>query len=90
MARKPANLSWLGFTKEQAELLDFIDHVGNNAWCRNGQTDALMPNLLRDCAEAGLSLPQIKEAMASIGYSKDALHELDRWEAKRSTGKFGR
>jgi hypothetical protein len=89
VARKPRNLAWLGFTKEQAELLDFLDHVGNNGWARNGQTEELMPNLLRECAVAELSLPQIKASMASIGYSKDSLHQLDRWESKRTTGKFG-
>jgi hypothetical protein len=49
-----------------------------------------MPSLLRDLARAGLSLAQIKAAMASIGYGKTALHQLDRWESKRTTGKFGR
>jgi hypothetical protein len=41
-------------------------------------------------APAGLSLAQVKEAMASIGYSKQALHELEWWESKRTTGRFGR
>jgi len=49
-----------------------------------------MPKLLGDFEAAGLSLTQIKEAMESIGYSKRALHQLDRWESKRTTGKFGR
>ena len=89
MARKPANLSWIGFTPEQAELLDRIDFYGNNAWSRTGQTEALMPKLLSDCEREGLSLHRLKEAMASIGYGKDALHQLDRWESKRTTGKFG-
>jgi hypothetical protein len=43
-----------------------------------------------DLEQAGLPLVQVKEAMASIGYGKHALHELDRWESKRTTGKFGR
>ena len=76
--------------KRQAELLDFLDHLGNNGWARNSQTEALMPKLLGDLEQAGLPLVQVKEAMASIGYGKQALHELDRWESKRTTGKFGR
>ena len=90
MTRKPPNVSRLGFTKRQAELLDFLDHLGNNGWARNSQTEALMPKLLGDLEQAGLPLVQVKEAMASIGYGKQALHELDRWESKRTTGKFGR
>jgi hypothetical protein len=82
VTRKPPNVSWLGFTKRQAELLDFLDHLGNNGWARNSQTEALMPKLLGDLEQAGLPLVQVKEAMASIGYGKQALHELDRWESK--------
>ena len=41
--RKPSNVSWLGFTQDQARLLDFLDHLGNNGWATNSQTDALMP-----------------------------------------------
>lgn len=90
MTRKPPNVSWLGFTKRRAELLDFLDHLGNNGWARNSQTEALMPKQLGDLEQADLPLVQVKEAMASIGYGKQALHELDRWESKRTTGKFGR
>lgn len=90
MANKPQNFQWLGFTDEQIQLLDFIDHLGNNAWDRNGQTDAIMTKVLDDCAEAGINIDQIVEAMRSIGYSRQALHQLRRWESKRTTGKFGR
>lgn len=90
MARKPHNLAWLGFTAEQADLLDFIDHLGNNGWDRNGQTDEVMPSVLDDVQASGMTLAQVKEAMRSIGYHKDDLHMLDRWESKRTTGKFGR
>lgn len=90
MARKPDNFQWIGFDEEQIKLLDFIDFVGNNGWDRNGQTNALMPNLLRECEEAGLTLPRILSAMQSIGYSRNALHQLERWESKRLTGKFGK
>ncbi len=90
MALKPENLAWLGFSKEQSELLDFIDFVGNNGWDRNGQTETLMPNVLREVQEAGLTVEQVKDAMRSIGYGEQALHMLDRWESKRTTGKFGR
>lgn len=68
MALKPPNVSWLGFTKEQAELLDFLDYVGNNGWDRNGQTEELMPNVLAQVEQAGLTLAQVKEALKSIGY----------------------
>jgi hypothetical protein len=30
MARRPANVSWLGFTAPQADLLDLLDFLGNN------------------------------------------------------------
>ena len=90
MTRKPPNLEWLGFTKDQAELLDFLDHLGNNGWDRNGQTEAIMPSVLADCWEAGLTMQQVQQAMKSIGYSGQALHQLDRWESKRTTGRFGR
>jgi len=90
VARKPPNFTWLGFTQEQVGLLSFLDFIGNNAWSRNSQTEEVMPRLLDRFEQAGVPLAQIKEAMASIGYEKDALHELDRWESKRTTGKFGK
>jgi hypothetical protein len=90
MARKPAGHPWQGFTQEQAELLEFLDHLGNNGWARNPQSEELMPKLMGDLCATGLSVEHIKEAMANIGYSKDALHQLDRWESKRTTGRFGR
>jgi hypothetical protein len=90
MTRKPSGYSWPDATPKQAELLDRLDFYGNNGWSRNPQTDALMPGLLEACAQAGLSLEQVKKAMAAIGYGKVALHELDRWESKRTTRKFGR
>lgn len=90
MARKPPNMSWIGYTEPQGDLLDFIDHLGNNGWARNSQTEEVMPKLLAECAESNLSVAQIKGAMKAIGYGKHALHELDRWESKRTTGRFGR
>jgi len=90
VARKPPNFTWLGFTEEQVRLLNHLDFVGNNAWSRTGQTEEVMPALLGDFERVGLQLARVKEAMASIGYSKDALHQLDRWESKRTTGKFGK
>ncbi|HEU4542711.1 MAG TPA: hypothetical protein VFR23_16400 [Jiangellaceae bacterium] len=30
MARRPADFTWIGFTPEQVELLEFLDHLGNN------------------------------------------------------------
>jgi hypothetical protein len=83
-------MAWLGFSPEQAELLDFLDHLGNNGWSRNGQTEEVMPKVLAKCEAANLSVERIKEAMASVGYGRDALHQLDRWESKRTTGRFGR
>jgi hypothetical protein len=90
VTRKPPGFSWQGFTQAQADLLDRLDFYGNNGWGRNQQAEVVMPKLLGDFEAAGLSLAQIKEAMESIGYSKRALHQLDRWESKRTTGKFGR
>jgi hypothetical protein len=90
VARKPQKFEWFGFTPEQLGLLNLIDHVGNNGWARNGQTEALMPNLLGKCAEAGLSVEQIVQAMADIGYRKESLHMLERWESKRTTDRFAK
>lgn len=90
MSKKPPNFEWMGFTSRQLELLDFIDHVGNNGWDRNGQTDELMPKLLANCAKEGLSIARIIEAMISIGYDRRTVHQLRRWENKRLTGKFGK
>lgn len=90
MTRKPPNFQWLGFTDEQRDLLERLDFYGNNGWARTSQLDFAMPILLRECGEAGLTLPQIRGALGAIGYDSHALHQLDRWESKRSTGKFGR
>jgi hypothetical protein len=90
MTRKPVNFQWIGFTPEQIELLDFLDFVGNNGWDRNGQSEALMPKLLAQIEPAGLTLAQVKQAMSDIGYDKSDLHMLDRWESKRTTGRFGK
>ncbi|WP_270407816.1 hypothetical protein [Brachybacterium paraconglomeratum] len=49
-----------------------------------------MPALLREAAEAGLTVGVIREKMESVGYDKRATHQLVRWERKRTTGKFGR
>ncbi|MDJ0336558.1 hypothetical protein QMG83_15120 [Salinibacterium sp. G-O1] len=90
MTPPPANLSWIGFTKEQHDLLETLHFIGNNGWDRNGQTDEMMPKLLESAASESLSLPRIKEAMSAVGHSREELHQLDRWESKRTTGKFGR
>jgi hypothetical protein len=90
MARRTCNVSWVGFTEEQVVLLELIDHLGNNGWARNSQTDEVMAAVLADCEAAKLDVHRVKDAMASIGYERSALHELDRWEFKRTTGRFGR
>ncbi|MCV7610002.1 hypothetical protein ACWEOD_04005 [Micrococcus luteus] len=90
MARKPPGHEWDGFTVEQARLLDQLDFYGNNGWSRTSQSELLMPGLMADMAEAGMSVRQVQDAMESIGYSRRAVHELERWERKRTTGKFGR
>lgn len=90
MARKPENVSWFGVTPEQGKILDEIDFYGNNGWDRNGQSEVLMPALLREAADVGLTVEVIREKMESVGYDKRATHQLVRWERKRTTGKFGR
>ncbi|MBT1633278.1 hypothetical protein [Curtobacterium flaccumfaciens] len=90
MTPPPAELSWIGFTAEQHDLLETLHFIGNNGWDRNGQTDEMMPRLLERAAALDLPLARIKEAMSAVGYSGHALHQLDRWESKRTTGKFGR
>lgn len=90
MARKPKSFQWVGYTADQVKELDFIDFIGNNGWARNSQTDAVMTSVLGKCEQIGLGIEQIIAAMRSIGYSTSALHMLERWESKRTTGKFGR
>lgn len=72
MARKPGNFEWLGYTQQQRELLDFIDHLGNNAWSRTPQLEALMPTTLANCAAEDLAFDRITTAMESVGYSPEA------------------
>ena len=88
MARKPKNFQWLGFTDEQVHDLDLLDYIGNNAWARNSQTEALMPNFILKL-DRSIGHARVKEAMAAIGYSDRALHMLDRWYSKATTDKFG-
>ncbi len=90
MARKPPNFQWFGYSDEQLRLLDRIDFYGNNIWARNSQTEAVMTGILDDCAAANLGIGEIVGAMRSIGYEADALHMLERWESKRTTGRFGK
>ena len=54
------------------------------------ETDALMPEVLGDCEEAGLTRARTKDAVMSIGYRRHAFQRLDRWDSKRTTGGFGR
>jgi len=88
MAKRPDNVSWVGFTTEQAKLLEFLDFLGNNGWDRNGQTDEALPNLLKKFEDLGVPMARVKEAMRSIGYDDYNLRQLDRWERKRTTGRF--
>lgn len=67
MTRKPDNVSWLGFDKEQRRALDTLDQVANNGWDRNGQSDELLPALLGQAERAHLPLAQIKDAIRSVG-----------------------
>ncbi len=90
MTRKPKDFIWAGFTAEQAKRLDALDFIGNNAWAPTPQTEFRMPRLLQAFADEGVSIEQIKGAMAEIGYSKNALHQLERWERRRTTGRFGK
>jgi hypothetical protein len=46
--------------------------------------------MLAECEAAALTIEQIRSAMASVGYDSIALHQLDRWASKRTTGRFGR
>ena len=89
VARKPENFVWLGLTDEQARKLDFLDHLGNNGWARNPQSEAILPTLLGELDAMGLPLAKVIEAMSAIGYGVRALHQLERWESKRTTGRLG-
>jgi hypothetical protein len=90
MTKRPENVEWIGFTEKQAKLLDFLDRLGNNGWSRNPQTEQLMPKVLGQLHDLGVPISRTRVAMASIGYETAALHELERWESKRTTGRFGR
>ncbi len=90
MARKPSNFEWIGFSPEQIDMLNRLDFYGNNAWSRTSQLDVMMPALLSECEKAELSLVDVKQALAAIGYDSHALHQLERWESKTRTGVFGR
>ena len=90
MAKKPDKFWWLEYSKEQNYLLEQIDFYGNNGWDSNGQADTLMPILMGKCRDAGLTVRQIRDAMELIGYDHRTTHQLQRWENKRTTGKFGR
>jgi len=90
MTPPPESRCWIGFTKDQHDLLVSLHLIGNNGWDRNGQTDAMMPVVLERAVTQDLSLARIEEAMLAVGHSRQVLHQLDRWESKRTTGKFGR
>lgn len=90
MAKRPAGYEWPGFNDEQRRLLNMIDTIGNNGWSRTGQTEAMMPKLLRDWADSGKTFDELSAAMAGIGYDRGSLHQLSRWESKRTTGRFGK
>ena len=90
MTPPPAELAWIGFTKAQHDLLETLHTIGNNGWDRNGQTDEMVPRLLGRAATEDLSFARIKEAVLTVGHTRNALHQLDPCESKRTTGKFGR
>lgn len=90
MGNAPEGHQWEGFSEAQGKLLETVDFYGNNGWARNSQAETMMPVTLAKCAEEGLSIEQVTEAMRSIGYTERELDQLQRWENKRLTGKFGR
>ena len=63
------------------DLLGTLHTIGNNGWGRNGQTDEMMPRLLDRAAAEELSLARINETMSAAGNTRNALHQLDRWES---------
>lgn len=89
MARTPSDGKVEGFMQTQGTLLERVKFHGNNNWTKTPQTSELMPKLLAQCAQEGLSLDQIVEAMRAEGFSPRALRQLKRWEKKRTTGKLG-
>lgn len=90
MVRRAKGHDWEGFTEAQGKLLDALDDYGNNGWARNSQAEFMLPVTLEKCAKEGLTIEQVTEAMKSLGYNDRQLHQLQRWENKRLTGKFGR
>jgi hypothetical protein len=71
VSRRPGNVAWVGFTTEQTKLLAFRDHLGNNGWARNSQSEAVMPSLLANCEAAALTMDEIRAAMASVGTASE-------------------
>ena len=78
------------FTPEQVKWLTMLNHIGNNGWARNSYSDLMVPATLRNLEEARLTFVEIAEAMLAIGHGKREGHSLERYERKRTTGKFGR
>ncbi|GAA4710832.1 hypothetical protein Prum_091480 [Phytohabitans rumicis] len=89
----PTNLSALSRTTPQfsGPYLSLAEGYLAHYRTEDGSTSRrLYVERLQDFADSGVALAQIKEAMYQIGYNKHALHQLDRWESKRTTGRFGR
>ena len=89
MTMRPENVHWVGFDAEQTKLLGLLDLLGSNGWAGSSQTEEVLPLLLGELHAAGVPLERVKAAMAAIGYDRQALHELERWESKRTRGRHG-
>ncbi len=48
-----------------------------------------MPKVLAGIEASAMTIAQVKDAMKSIGHSRDAIHQRDRGASKPATGKFG-
>lgn len=86
MSRKPSEFEWSDVTEVQRSLLNQLDFLGGSAWHRTRETEKLIPGILRRLGDAGLTFDEIKHRMRSIGYSRNALRQLELWQSTRGAG----
>ncbi|ROZ62475.1 hypothetical protein EDL96_09810 [Kocuria soli] len=73
---------------EPERTFDMLQHIGNNGWARNSQSESLCPVYLQTLADQGVSIQDTLNEMRSRGFSGHALRQLQRWENKRVYGVF--
>jgi hypothetical protein len=82
--RKPVDFEWLGYTAQQIRILNGLDRLGDHDWVSDLRNQEAMPRMMRMLQATGLTITSTREAMRAIGYGKNALLQLDRWESERT------